>query len=79
MEDLQAKSIAKIPALNEETGTYGCRIAGYLNVPKVPGNFHLSTHGREVLAENVNMQHTVNALFFTDAPRGTLHRALPCS
>lgn len=71
MEDYQEKSISKIPVAGPGRDSSGCRIAGYINVPKVPGNFHLSTHGRNVLPEDVQMNHNVNALFFTDSPRGT--------
>jgi len=63
VEDFQEKSIMKIPERE------GCRITGYINVPKVPGNFHLSTHGRNVQPSEVDMQHSIGSIFFTDSPK----------
>jgi hypothetical protein len=73
VEDYQEKSIVKLDlAGGLEREWSGCRIAGYINVPKVPGNFHLSTHGRNVVPQDIDMQHHVNSLFFSDSPRGMI-------
>lgn len=70
VEDFQEKSIVKLHMESPDSELSGCSIAGYINVPKVPGNFHLSTHGRNVKAQDIDMQHNINSFFFTDSPRG---------
>jgi hypothetical protein len=53
-----------------------CRIHGYFDTNKVPGNFHIGTHGAttptylsyfdEPAPPTQNMQHTINRLAFTE-------------
>lgn len=40
VEDFQEKSIVKLHMESPDSELSGCSIAGYINVPKVPGNFH---------------------------------------
>ena len=47
----------------------GCRVRGYVMVNKVPGNFHVSSHGLEglvmqYLGGTIDVQHTIHELFF---------------
>jgi hypothetical protein len=47
----------------------GCRVRGYVMVNKVPGNFHVSSHGLEslvmqFLGGTIDVQHTIHELFF---------------
>lgn len=56
---------AEFPGMREE----GCRVHGYVMVNKVPGNFHVSSHGMEnvvmqYLGGNIDVQHTINELYF---------------
>eukprot|EP01103_Thecamoeba_quadrilineata_P006053 TRINITY_DN15789_c0_g1_i1.p1 TRINITY_DN15789_c0_g1~~TRINITY_DN15789_c0_g1_i1.p1 ORF type:complete len:290 (+),score=35.55 TRINITY_DN15789_c0_g1_i1:3-872(+) len=44
----------------------GCNIHGYLNVAKVPGNFHISSHGKSFSAA-LNLNHIVHQLSFGEA------------
>ena len=37
---------------------------------KVPGNFHLTSAGKSIPIEQVELRHTINSLFFTDSPSG---------
>lgn len=47
----------------------GCRVRGFVMVNKVPGNFHVSSHGLEgvvmqYLGGTIDVQHTIHELFF---------------
>lgn len=42
----------------------GCVFYGQFNINKVPGNFHVSTHGAGQQPDNPDMSHTVNAINF---------------
>ncbi|KAK7196114.1 Endoplasmic reticulum vesicle transporter [Novymonas esmeraldas] len=47
----------------------GCRLTGYIHVAKVPGNFHVSGHGRQdVVAKyfpnGINVEHVIHHLSF---------------
>ncbi|AYU81957.1 Endoplasmic Reticulum-Golgi Intermediate Compartment (ERGIC)/Endoplasmic reticulum vesicle transporter, putative [Leishmania donovani] len=47
----------------------GCRLEGYIKVAKVPGNFHISSHGRQhLLAQHfpngINVEHSIHHLSF---------------
>ncbi|KAG5495708.1 hypothetical protein GH5_03373 [Leishmania sp. Ghana 2012 LV757] len=47
----------------------GCRLEGYINVGKVPGNFHISSHGRQHLVgqhfpDGINVAHHIHHLSF---------------
>lgn len=60
-----AASQQEYPAMREE----GCRVTGYVMVNKVPGNFHVSSHGMEnivmqFLGGNIDVQHTIHELYF---------------
>jgi hypothetical protein len=47
----------------------GCNLVGYILVNKVPGNFHVSSHGKQQLVMqyavggNINVEHTVHDLW----------------
>lgn len=52
----------------EQTGE-GCRAEGYVMVNKVPGNFHVSAHGKQnlvmqYLGGNINVAHSIHELWF---------------
>eukprot|EP00930_Biecheleria_cincta_P059240 TRINITY_DN44995_c0_g1_i1.p1 TRINITY_DN44995_c0_g1~~TRINITY_DN44995_c0_g1_i1.p1 ORF type:complete len:665 (-),score=79.68 TRINITY_DN44995_c0_g1_i1:128-2098(-) len=59
-----------------------CRIHGYFDVNRVPGNFHIGTHGTaapsylsfydEPSPPQQNMRHTINFLSFVDVSQGQL-------
>lgn len=47
----------------------GCNLKGFIHVGKVPGNFHLSSHGRHELLhqhfpKGINVEHTIHHLSF---------------
>ncbi|KPA85042.1 hypothetical protein ABB37_01463 [Leptomonas pyrrhocoris] len=47
----------------------GCNLRGYIQVAKVPGNFHISSHGRQQLLNDhfkagINVEHTIHHLSF---------------
>ncbi|XP_047209208.1 endoplasmic reticulum-Golgi intermediate compartment protein 1 isoform X1 [Girardinichthys multiradiatus] len=42
----------------------GCRFEGDFTVNKVPGNFHVSTHGATAQPQNPDMTHTIHKLAF---------------
>ncbi|KAG5470799.1 hypothetical protein LSCM1_02049 [Leishmania martiniquensis] len=47
----------------------GCRLEGYITVGKVPGNFHISSHGRQYLVaqhfpDGINVEHRIHHLSF---------------
>ncbi|KAL7699656.1 Endoplasmic reticulum vesicle transporter [Lotmaria passim] len=47
----------------------GCNLHGYTEVAKVPGNFHISAHGRQQLVVQnfpggINVEHTINHMSF---------------
>ncbi|KPI84414.1 hypothetical protein ABL78_6540 [Leptomonas seymouri] len=47
----------------------GCNLRGFIEVAKVPGNFHISSHGRQLLLEHhsiasINLEHTINHMSF---------------
>lgn len=47
----------------------GCNLRGYIQVAKVPGNFHISSHGREQLLKQnfptgINVEHTIHHMSF---------------
>lgn len=47
----------------------GCHISGYITLSKVPGNFHISSHGNTLATEanfpgGINVEHTINHLSF---------------
>eukprot|EP00795_Rhopilema_esculentum_P011953 gene11953-2528_t len=44
----------------------GCRFEGTFHVNRVPGNFHVSTHGADHQPTNFDMTHVVNGLQFGD-------------
>jgi len=59
-----------------------CRIHGYFDTNKVPGNFHIGTHGSmapsylsfwdEPAPPTQNMRHTINSLGFIEVSHGAL-------
>ncbi|CAH3176897.1 unnamed protein product, partial [Porites evermanni] len=42
----------------------GCRFSGLFNINKVPGNFHVSTHGAGQQPDNPDMAHIINSINF---------------
>lgn len=50
----------------EINGGEGCKFEGKFDINKVPGNFHVSTHGAGQQPDNVDMSHVVNGLRFGD-------------
>ena len=49
----------------------GCNIEGFVNIAKVPGNFHVSAHGlmqvvMQYLGGSINVQHKIHHLSFGD-------------
>eukprot|EP00794_Sanderia_malayensis_P005134 gene5134-5782_t len=50
----------------ELNGGIGCRFEGTFHVNRVPGNFHVSTHGAGHQPSNPDLTHVVNALRFGD-------------
>ncbi|XP_046851324.1 endoplasmic reticulum-Golgi intermediate compartment protein 1-like [Xenia sp. Carnegie-2017] len=50
----------------EINGGEGCKFEGHFNVNKVPGNFHVSTHGAVQQPEMIDMAHTIDGLRFGD-------------
>jgi len=44
----------------------GCNLKGFLDVSKVAGNFHISSHGKAFMP-NLNLEHTIHELSFGDA------------
>ncbi|CAE8584349.1 unnamed protein product, partial [Polarella glacialis] len=63
-------------AKRKEQKGESCRIHGYFDTNRVPGNFHIGTHGSSVPAylsyydepvpPQQNMQHTINNLAFME-------------
>jgi len=59
-----------------------CRIHGYFDTNKVPGNFHIGTHGATVPSylnfydqpapQSQNMRHTIGSLAFVDVDSGAV-------
>ncbi|CAK9101733.1 unnamed protein product [Durusdinium trenchii] len=64
--------------LRREMKGESCRIHGYFDVNRVPGNFHIGVHGAmvpsylsfydEPAPPQQNMRHTINSLAFIDVP-----------
>ncbi|KXJ18404.1 endoplasmic reticulum-Golgi intermediate compartment protein 1 [Exaiptasia diaphana] len=54
------QNIERIPI----DGGEGCQFQGHFNINKVPGNFHISTHGAGRQPDNPDMAHTINSLKF---------------
>ncbi|GET91730.1 hypothetical protein, unknown function [Leishmania tarentolae] len=55
----------------------GCRLEGYIKVAKVPGNFHISSHGRKHLVvkhfpHGINVEHIIHHLSFGSVDVRTL-------
>lgn len=75
------RSNAESEMRNQQKGE-SCRIHGYFDVNRVPGNFHIGTHGTsapsylsfydEPSPPQQNMQHTINSLSFVDVSQGQL-------
>jgi len=69
-------------ALRREQRGESCRIHGYFDTNKVPGNFHIGTHGAatpsylsyfdEPAPPMQNMRHTINSLAFVEVSSGAL-------
>lgn len=69
-------------SLREEQRGESCRIHGYFDTNRVPGNFHIGSHGPTVPAylslyeepapEQKNMRHTINSLGFVEVSSGDL-------
>merc|ERR1711948_15513 len=68
--------------LRREQRGESCRIHGHFDTNKVPGNFHIGTHGAttpsylsyfdEPSPPTQNMLHTINHLAFVEVPAGVL-------
>mmetsp|Transcript_31670 Transcript_31670/g.36148 ORF Transcript_31670/g.36148 Transcript_31670/m.36148 type:complete len:205 (+) Transcript_31670:276-890(+) len=56
----------------------GCILRGYIQVNRVPGNFHISSHSYgeiiNTLKKNINLTHTINHLSF--GQRANVNRAV---
>ena len=58
--------------LKEMGSTEGCNLNGYVEVHKVPGNFHVSSHGLQHLVTKympggqINVAHTIHHMHFGD-------------
>jgi len=48
----------------------GCRINATFNIARVPGNFHISTHGASSQPANSDMKHVIHELTFGDTIKG---------
>ena len=68
---------------NAVTNTHGCELKGYLEIAKVPGNFHISFHNyrsqwaalrqqKPNLIPNVRLSHIFNTFYFGDIDEKTL-------
>ncbi len=69
-----ARDEVEVEIINEQMGE-GCRVYGYFDTNKVPGNFHITTHGisRETwnsvalsTRQALSMMHKVNHMEFVD-------------
>ncbi|KAM3727096.1 Endoplasmic reticulum-Golgi intermediate compartment protein [Dirofilaria immitis] len=47
-------------------GNGGCRFEGKIEISKVPGNFHISTHAADKQPETYDMRHTIHSVIFGD-------------
>jgi len=56
-----SKNLRKTKINNE-----GCNLKGFLDVSKVSGNFHISSHGKAYTTQ-LNLEHYINELSFGDA------------
>eukprot|EP00440_Ansanella_granifera_P056800 gb/GFBE01061565.1/.p1 GENE.gb/GFBE01061565.1/~~gb/GFBE01061565.1/.p1 ORF type:complete len:183 (+),score=43.29 gb/GFBE01061565.1/:1-549(+) len=66
--------------MRKEQKGESCRIYGYFDINRVPGNFHIGTHGASVPSylsfydepapPQQNMWHTINSLAFVDVATG---------
>jgi len=73
--------------MNDETPVedvsydHGCRIRGFLNVPRVPGNFHIeaSSVDHDLSPQMANLSHIVHNLQFGETLLPHLERRLPAS
>merc|ERR1712113_86231 len=71
---------SKESQLRREQRGESCQIHGYFDTNKVPGNFHIGTHGAtapsyityfdEPAPPTQNMMHTINRLAFIYVPHG---------
>jgi hypothetical protein len=66
-EDGRHDGAREFPPMRNE----GCRVVGHVMVNKVPGNFHVSSHGLEAVVQqylggHIDVQHTIHELFFGD-------------
>ena len=64
-KDAQGNDRGEYPLQRHE----GCRVQGHVMVNRVPGNFHVSSHGLEqvvmqYLGGTIDVQHTIHELFF---------------
>ncbi|CAF0861297.1 unnamed protein product [Didymodactylos carnosus] len=53
-----------------ENNGQGCRVVASFKINKVPGNFHLSTHGAALQPEKGDMKHVIHDLNFGDSIKG---------
>ncbi|EPY35748.1 hypothetical protein AGDE_00419 [Angomonas deanei] len=79
--DLKGKTIdPKTPVTPNE----GCIIVGYIEVAKVPGNFHISSHTKpheaaRLFPEGINVEHTIRHLSFGSTNVKTLRKVAQLS
>jgi len=68
-QDILGKHIVDVSTHLHKTkinSNQGCNLKGYLDVSKVSGNFHISSHGKSY-STILNLEHHINELSFGDA------------
>eukprot|EP01104_Vermistella_antarctica_P016905 TRINITY_DN5870_c0_g1_i1.p1 TRINITY_DN5870_c0_g1~~TRINITY_DN5870_c0_g1_i1.p1 ORF type:complete len:318 (+),score=76.01 TRINITY_DN5870_c0_g1_i1:40-954(+) len=78
-QDAMGKHIVDVDKSVSKTGIEngdGCRLDGYISVNKVPGNFHISAHGKattanwQKIAASISLNHKIKNLHFRDSRQG---------
>eukprot|EP01103_Thecamoeba_quadrilineata_P018886 TRINITY_DN7433_c0_g1_i1.p1 TRINITY_DN7433_c0_g1~~TRINITY_DN7433_c0_g1_i1.p1 ORF type:complete len:290 (-),score=34.63 TRINITY_DN7433_c0_g1_i1:186-1055(-) len=65
-QDALGKHVTDVAkSVKKKTVGPGCNVNGYLDVAKVPGNFHISSHGK-TFSPTLNLQHHIHTLSFGD-------------
>jgi hypothetical protein len=66
-QDAMGKHVVDVAnSIKKKNVGQGCNVWGYMDVSKVPGNFHISSHGKAQTTA-LNLQHHIHTLSFGDA------------
>ena len=70
---------AEVPVVGQNQEHAGCRIVGFLDVNRVPGNFHLNVKSdlHTINVKETNVSHYIHNLYFGEALPSALINKLP--